>query len=108
VIGKRSLIIASCESWAAAWEALAHLGEFLYYQNKREEAEAVLARAYELGHDSGDASPYSWLASCKPRRAREKNIDRFLFRAKPAEIIDGDEAYWLGGIFAMLGERHGR
>ena len=39
------------------FKAMAYLGEFLYYQNKPEEAETVLAHAYELGRNSGDVAP---------------------------------------------------
>jgi hypothetical protein len=32
-------------------------------------------------------------------------IDPRLFQYRPEKIIDGDQAYWIGGIHAMLGEK---
>lgn len=87
------------------FKAMAYLGEFLYYQNKRDEAETVLARAYDLGHNSGDSAPVLLAAFLYASQGRREKIDPFVFRAKPDEIIDGDEAYWIGGVFALLGER---
>jgi serine/threonine protein kinase/tetratricopeptide (TPR) repeat protein len=87
------------------FKAMAYLGEFLYYQNKRDEAETVLARAYELGRNSGDSAPVLMAAFLYASQGRREKIDPFVFRVRTDQVIDGDEAYWIGGIFAMLGER---
>jgi serine/threonine-protein kinase len=38
------------------------------------------------------------------RHQREK-IDGKLFQYRPEQIVDGDEAQWLGGVYALLGDR---
>jgi serine/threonine protein kinase/tetratricopeptide (TPR) repeat protein len=86
------------------FKAMAYLGEFLYYQNKPE-AESVLARAFELGRNSGDSAPVILAGFLYASQGRREKIDPLVFRKKPDQTIDGDEAYWVGGIFAMLGER---
>jgi serine/threonine protein kinase len=40
---------------------------------------------------------------CLPRGARK--IDPNLLATRPQQVIDGDVAYWLGGIHALLGEK---
>ncbi len=87
------------------FKAMAYLGEFLYYQNKREEAETVLTHAYELGRNSGDSAPILLVGFLYASQGQREKIDPFVFRARPDQVIDGDEAYWIGGIFALLGER---
>ncbi len=32
-------------------------------------------------------------------------IDPRIFRYRPDQIVDGDGAYWIAGIYALLGER---
>src|SRR5205085_6955604 len=38
-------------------------------------------------------------------RGERKRIDSEVFRLRPADIIDGDTAYWLAGIYSMLGDK---
>jgi len=38
-------------------------------------------------------------------RGQREKIDSRLFQYRPEQIIDGDAAYWLGGIYALLGDR---
>ena len=87
------------------FKAMPYLGDFLYYQDKREEAATVLARAYELGRNSGDSSPVMMAGFLYASLGQREKIDPTVFRYKPDQIIDGDEAYWIGSIFALLGER---
>ncbi|MBZ5650709.1 MAG: protein kinase [Acidobacteriia bacterium] len=87
------------------FKAMAYLGEFLYYQDKREEAATVLARSYELGRNSGDSSPIVMAGFLYASQGQREKIDPMVFRVKPDQIIDGDVAYWIGGIYALLGER---
>jgi eukaryotic-like serine/threonine-protein kinase len=86
------------------FKAMAYLGEFLYYQNKPE-AESVLARAFELGRNSGDSAPVILAGFLYASQGRREKIDPLVFRKRLDQTIDGDEAYWIGGISAMLGER---
>jgi hypothetical protein len=39
------------------------------------------------------------------RRGEQNKIDPQVFTARPAEEIDGDGAYWLGGIYSLLGDK---
>ncbi|MGC1089871.1 MAG: hypothetical protein WA894_15640, partial [Candidatus Acidiferrum sp.] len=38
-------------------------------------------------------------------KGQRDKIDPLLLKAHPSDIVDGDEAYWLGGIHALLGDR---
>lgn len=87
------------------FKALAFLGEFLYYQGKLDEAGPVLRRAVELGRNKDDNSPQIMAAFLYASQGQRDKIDPKILRAQPAEIIDGDLAYWTGGIHALLGER---
>jgi len=87
------------------FKAMAYLGEFLYYQDKLDEADKYLTKAAELGKNSGDDAPPILAAFLYASRGQRDRIDPSVFRHKVSEIVDGDGAYWLGGIYAMLGER---
>jgi eukaryotic-like serine/threonine-protein kinase len=89
------------------FKALAYLGMMLYYEGKTDEAESVLDRAVVLGHDSEDDTARLLAAFLYASRGRRENIDARLLQYRPAQIIDGDGAYWLGGIHALLGDRQG-
>jgi eukaryotic-like serine/threonine-protein kinase len=86
------------------FKALAFLGETLYYQGRLSEAEPILDRAVKLGAGSGDEVPL-WLAAfLYAARGERQKIDPRLFRHRPQDVIDGDMAYWSGGVYALLGE----
>jgi len=87
------------------FKALAFLGKFLYYQGKLDEAEPVLKRAVELSGNSGDLSPQMMAAFLYASRGQRDKIDQRILRAHPHDVIDGDFAYWTGGIYALLGDR---
>jgi serine/threonine protein kinase/tetratricopeptide (TPR) repeat protein len=89
------------------FKALAYLGMMLYYEGKTDEAESVLDRAVVLGHDSEDDTARLLAAFLYASRGRRENIDARVLQYRPAQIIDGDGAYWLGGIHALLGDRQG-
>jgi hypothetical protein len=38
-------------------------------------------------------------------RSQAEEIDSRILQYRPEQIIDGDAAYWLGGIHAMLGDK---
>ena len=87
------------------FKAMAYLGEFLYYQGKLDEAEVVLKRAEELGRDNDDNSARLMAGFLYASKGERDKIDPKLLRARPADFIDGDGAYWMGGIYALLRER---
>jgi eukaryotic-like serine/threonine-protein kinase len=89
------------------FKALAYLGMVLYYEGNLDEAQTELDRAVALGHDSEDDSARLLAAFLYASRGRRENIDARLLQYRPEQIIDGDGAYWLGGIHALLGDRQG-
>src|SRR6202046_1482790 len=89
------------------FKALAYLGMVLYYEGKTDEAESALDRAVVLGHDSEDDTARLLAAFLYASGGRRETIDARLLQYRPAQIIDGDGAYWLGGIHALLGDRRG-
>jgi serine/threonine-protein kinase len=84
---------------------MAYLGEFLYYQGKLEEAEPVLRRAVELGRNSGDAAPVLMSGFLYAAGGRRDQIDANILRETPEAVADGDRAYWIGSIHALLGDK---
>jgi eukaryotic-like serine/threonine-protein kinase len=87
------------------FKALTYLGSMLYYQGKLDEAEPHLDRAVLLARDSGDDTPRMMAAFLYASRGQRKKIDPRLLQYRPEQVIDGDAAYWLGGIYALLGDR---
>ncbi len=87
------------------FKALAYMGEFLYYEGKYDEAEKALSRAVELGRGSGDEAPPVLAAFLYAARGQRDRIDPSVFSYRPEKYIDGDGAYWLGGVYAMLGDK---
>jgi serine/threonine protein kinase/tetratricopeptide (TPR) repeat protein len=87
------------------YKAAAFLGEFLYYEGKLDEAEKNLARAVELSGNSSDLAPKILAAFLYASRGERGKIDPSLFEVRPQLVIDGDFAYWLGGMYAMLGDK---
>ena len=86
------------------FKALAYFGQVLYYQKKLDEAEAVLKRSMELSRDSTDfTAPISAGFLYASRKQRDKISPR-IWTERPEKVIDGDQAYWLAGIYALLGE----
>ena len=87
------------------FKGMAYLGEFLYYQGKLDEAEPVLKRAQELGRDSDDDSARYMAGFLHASKGEKDKIDPKLLRFHPGDFVDGDGAYWMGGIYALLGEK---
>jgi DNA-binding winged helix-turn-helix (wHTH) protein/TolB-like protein/Tfp pilus assembly protein PilF len=87
------------------FKVMAYLGEFLYYQGRFEEAEPILRRAVELERDSGEESAALMSGFLYASRGQKDKIDPNLLREKPENVADGDRAYWIGSIYALLGER---
>jgi serine/threonine protein kinase/Flp pilus assembly protein TadD len=97
----RTLVAANPDQF----KALAYLGLVLYYEGKLDEGESEMDRAVALGHDSEDDSARLLAAFLYASRGQKEKIDARLLRYHPDQIIDGDAAYWLGGIYALLGDR---
>ena len=87
------------------FKALAYLGEFLYYEGKYDEADKTFSRAVELSRGSGDDSAPILAAFLYASRGQREKIDPGVFAHKPDRYVDGDGAYWLGGVYAMLGDK---
>jgi serine/threonine-protein kinase len=87
------------------YRVAAFLGEFLYYDGKLDEAGQFLARAVELRGTSSDVAPLIMAAFLYASRGERIKIDPTLFEMRPQLVIDGDFAYWLGGMYALLGDK---
>jgi serine/threonine protein kinase/tetratricopeptide (TPR) repeat protein len=87
------------------FKALAYFGGLLYYEGKLDEAEIILDRAVLLARTSGDDTPRMLAAFLYASRHQREKIDPRLLQYRPEQIIDGDGAYWIGGIYALLGDR---
>jgi TolB-like protein/cytochrome c-type biogenesis protein CcmH/NrfG len=87
------------------FKASACLGMVLYYEGKLDEAEPYLDRAALLSRDSGDDGPRVMAAFLYASRKQREKIDPRLLKYRTEQVIDGDEAYWLGGVYALLGDR---
>jgi len=87
------------------FKALGYFGGILYYQGKLDEADSVLERSVMLGRASSDDVPRLMAAFLYASRQQREKIDPKLFRYRPEEVSDGDEAYWLGGVYALLGDK---
>ena len=87
------------------FKAMAYLGEFLYYDGKMDEADKVATRAVELSKGSGDEAPPVLAAFVYAAKGQRERIDPAVFSYTPENYIDGDGAYWLGGVYALLGEK---
>jgi serine/threonine protein kinase/tetratricopeptide (TPR) repeat protein len=97
----RSLVAANPDQF----KALAYLGAVFYYEGKLDEAEPQLDRAVLLGHDSEDDTARMLAAFLYASRGQKAKIDAHLLQYRPEQVTDGDAAYWLGGIHALLGEK---
>jgi DNA-binding winged helix-turn-helix (wHTH) protein/TolB-like protein/Flp pilus assembly protein TadD len=87
------------------FKGMAFLGEFLYYQGRLDEAEPIFQRAVELGRDSGEVTPIIMSAFLYASRGQRNKVDQAIFREMPESVIDGDRAYWIGSVYALLGEK---
>ena len=86
--------------------ALAHLGKFLYYAGRLEEAEAAFARAFQAVEASEpDPSVPMLAAYLYAARGQRDRIDPAVLLSEPASMADGDGAYWTGGVHALLGDK---
>jgi serine/threonine protein kinase/Flp pilus assembly protein TadD len=87
------------------FKALAYFGVVLYYEGKLDEAQAALERSLQLSPNSGDEAPQMMAGFLYASRHQREKINPKLLQRRPQEIVDGDGAYWTGGIYALLGDR---
>jgi eukaryotic-like serine/threonine-protein kinase len=87
------------------YKVLSTLDMVLYYEGKLDEAEPYADRASQLGRDSDDDGPRLEAAFVYAARGERQKIDPRLFHSRPEATVDGDSAYWLGGIYALLGDK---
>jgi serine/threonine protein kinase/Flp pilus assembly protein TadD len=87
------------------FKALTYYGSVLYYEGKLDEAQPYLDRAVLLAGDSADDTPRFMAAFLYASRHQREKIAPKILRYRPEQIIDGDGAYWLGGTYALLGDR---
>ena len=87
------------------FKALTQLGEFLYYEGKLDEAAQTLDRAVQLRAGSSDEGAIFVSAIVHAARREPEKINPKLFRYRPEQITDGDYAYYLAGMNALLGNR---
>src|SRR5207249_1889551 len=69
------------------------------------EAEPILRRAVELSRSTNDDVPLRFIAFLYASRGERDKIEPQTLKLKPAEIFDGDLAYWIGGVQSLLGEK---
>ena len=87
------------------FKALAYLGGVLYYEGKYDEAETVLDKAVKVAGSSSDYTALIMAGFLYGSRHERQKIDPRVFQTSPEETLDGDNAYWTGGIYALLGDR---
>ena len=87
------------------FKAMSILALSLYYQDRLDEAEPILQKADELGRNSADDSVRYVQGFVYATRGQRDRIPKSLLDRDPKHEFDGDGAYWIGGIHALLGNR---
>ncbi|HTT23839.1 MAG TPA: protein kinase [Candidatus Sulfotelmatobacter sp.] len=87
------------------FKALAYLGKLLYYEGKMDEAEVTLERAVQLSAGSSDETAQIMAGFLYASRNQRSKIAPGIFQHTPSRVIDGDQAYWTGGVYALLGDK---
>lgn len=87
------------------FKALTQLGEFLYYEGKLDEAAETLNRAVQMRAGSSDEGAIFVSAIVHAARREPEKINPNLLRYRQEQITDGDYAYYLAGMNALLGNR---
>src|SRR5581483_11093704 len=87
------------------FKAMGYLGALLYYEGKLDEAQVTLDRAVQLSGPSDDYTAGIMAGFLYASRNQREKIDPRVLKVAPARVIDGDQAYWTGGICALLGDR---
>ncbi len=87
------------------YRAMAYLGEILFQQGRLDEAEILLHKAVEPSSGAGDDLPLVISAFIYAARDQGNRISPAVLAFKPQTTFDGDLAYWMGGIYCLLGDR---
>lgn len=87
------------------FKALAYFGALLYYEGKLDEAESMCSRSLQLAPGSSDVTAQIMAAFLYATRGQRGKIDPRVLDARPSLVVDGDQAYWTGGIYALLGDK---
>ncbi len=87
------------------YKLLAYFAMVLYYENKLDEAETNFERSLKLDPGTGDKTPRMLAAFLYASRKQREKIDPQILNYGPDDVVDGDGAYWISGIHALLGER---
>jgi len=87
------------------FKLMGFLGYFLYYEGNYDEAEQWLRKSLELRGGKGDDSPLIFSAYIHAMRGERDKIDPQVLRYRPEGIVDGDLAEWVGGVYALLGDK---
>ncbi len=86
-------------------KAEAYLGKFLYYEGRTAEAEQVFPTALRHNEELQEPAVPVLAAYLYASRGERQRIDPMIFTLRTDESFDGDQAYWLGGVFALLGDK---
>jgi eukaryotic-like serine/threonine-protein kinase len=87
------------------FKLMGFLGYFLYYEGKYDEAERWISKSLELRGGNGDDSPLIFSAYLHAMRGERDKIDPQVLQYRPEGIVDGDLAEWVGGVYALLGDK---
>jgi serine/threonine-protein kinase len=87
------------------FKIMSFLGDFLYYEGRIDEAESTLREVLRRHPAEPEQEPRIIMATILASRGERDRIDPTLFRYKPADIVDGDVAEWIGAIHSLLGNR---
>ncbi len=87
------------------FKALAYFGGVLYYEGKFDEAQVVFARSLQLAGDTTDGTAQMMAGFLYASQNQRQKIDPRLLQYRPDQVTNGDGAYWIGGIHALLGEK---
>ena len=87
------------------FKAMAYLGEFLYYQGRTEEAEPPTSTPQQHLHCPALGRRPAARSFLYASRGQRDKIDANLFLEKPENVADGDRAYWIGSVYALLGDK---
>jgi serine/threonine protein kinase/tetratricopeptide (TPR) repeat protein len=96
---------AAVERTPQQFKLVGFLGYFLYYEGNYDESERWLRKSIELRGGQGDDAPLIFSAYLHAMRGERDKIEPEVLRYRPEQIVDGDLAEWVGGVYALLGEK---
>ncbi len=74
-----------------------------YYSGRLDEAVALADKVHGAGRLQ-DRSLYTFAGVVHAARGRREAVDPAVFRLRTGEIINPELAYWIGGLYALLGD----